>query len=131
MAEDAAHRLMDLYMYSDPIIEELGITEVRISRVLPSATQKERHFSLLPSAYIDYDYDFGLDRLREIIASDADHLQAELATLEARWRDIERDIRSFGVNDNIRSQRAQVINSLNHLANQVNSEKSFTDLCKK
>ena len=71
------------------------------------------------------DYERGLERLKQLLRGTA--YEQEFLVHELRLRENLRSERLYGTNEQIRSDRAQIIDQLNRLAQQVNT--NFNDLC--
>jgi hypothetical protein len=74
---------------------------------------------------MDIDYEQGLERLKQYLRDTA--WEQEFLVYQARLREnLDRE-RRYGTNEQIRSDRALIIDQLNRLALQVNT--TFNDLC--
>lgn len=76
------------------------------------------------------DYRLGLNLLREYIQQKGSALLVEYATLEERFTKNEKDERLFGISENTRNVRSQIIYALNEMA-LTHCGVSFTQLCLK
>lgn len=131
MPEDAALKLMKLYLHGSPMISELGINKVELRPVLPTATPVPQLTAQSSGSKSDIDYEYGLQRMHELLIEQPTHLQSEFHTLEARLLDYLKDERWFGMSEIVREGRARVISSLNDLAVRAKLGVSFVDLCKR
>jgi hypothetical protein len=100
----------------------------------PSAPKRRPEPSVLPPVSElsiggkDMDYKHGFHALKECLGEAGAELQSKLATLEERFWKNEEGERLFGSSENTRSERSQIIFSLNELALK-HCGVSFNELC--
>jgi hypothetical protein len=75
-------------------------------------------------------YSSGLDRMGEIISTQAPELLSEFYTQEARLLDNLQDESRYGSTETVRAERARIVRALNDLASRAGLESSFNDLCR-
>lgn len=77
----------------------------------------------------DFDYKHGLEQLKELLRQQASSFLEEFYVLEARLSENLQAERVYGSNESRRSERAQIIASLNSLTSRAGMGVSFNELC--
>ncbi|MBK9091830.1 MAG: hypothetical protein IPM84_03460 [Anaerolineae bacterium] len=126
MPEETYAELEQMVLDNDPRIAHLRILELR--KIIVAEQELSATWHSYPD--YDYDYEYGLDQLRGMISQSREE-KSEFSTLEDRLIIVLRDIRLFGPSSDARTEQSRVVHSLNQLAKELGSEKSFTDLCKR
>ena len=125
MPDEAYDQLERMILGEDSRLSYLRIEEIRKVKVTEHEVNPRNYLSF------DYNYEHGLNQLRQMLKDQPRGLMIQFHTLEDRLIAGTHGFRLFGVTADSLSRRSQAIHALNELVYSIDPGSSFTDLCKR